>query len=87
MKKELFEKADVTASIYHQSEHALGSLGITQGHFACLFSVIEVRMSNIVIQYRISLSNSEFRVSQHFRVDGDIFENGLRVDADLFYCG
>ena len=42
-------------------------------------------MSNIVIEYRILLSNSEFRMSQRFRVDRDIFENGPRVDADLFY--
>ena len=60
VKTELFENADVTASIYHPSEHALCSLGITRGHFVCLFSFIEVRMSNIVIEYRISLSNSEF---------------------------
>ena len=42
-------------------------------------------MSNIVIEYRILLSNSEFRMSQRFRVDRDIFESGPRVDADLFY--
>ena len=41
-------------------------------------------MSNIVIEYRILLSNSEFRMSQRFRVDRDIFENGPRVDADPF---
>ena len=87
VKTELFENADVTASSYHQSEHALGSLGITQGRVACLFSFIEVRMSNIVIEYRILLSNSEFRKSQRFRVDGDIFENGPRVDANLFLYG
>ena len=44
-------------------------------------------MSNIVIEYGILLSNSEFRMSQHFRVDRDIFENGPRVDADLFLYG
>ena len=87
VKTELFENADVTASIYLQSEHALGSLGITRGHVACLFSFIEVRVSNIVIEYRILPSNSEFRMSQRFRVDGDIFENGPRVDADLFLDG
>ena len=85
VKTELFENADVTVSIYHQSEHALGSLGITRGHVACLFSFIEVLMSNIVIEYRILLSNSEFRMAQRFRVDGDIFENGPRVDSDLFF--
>ena len=59
VKTELFENADVTVSIYDVSEHALGSLGITRGHFACPFSFIEVRMPNIVIDYGISLSNIE----------------------------
>ena len=86
VKTELFENADVTASIYHPSEHALlCSLGITRGHVACLFSFIEVLMSNIVFEHRILLSTSKFRMSQCFRVDGDIFENGPRVDADVFY--
>ena len=67
-----------------QSEHVLGSLGIMLGHVACLFSFIEVLISNIVIEYRILLSNSKSRMSQGFRVDGDIFENGPRVYADLF---
>ena len=43
VKTELFENADVTASIYDVSEHAHGSLGITQGHFDCLFSFVKVR--------------------------------------------
>ena len=42
-------------------------------------------MSNIAIEYRISLSNSEFQMSQRFRVAGNIFENGPREDEDLFY--
>ena len=42
-KTELFENADITASIYDVSEHAHGSLGITQGHFDRLFSFVEVR--------------------------------------------
>ena len=58
-----FQNADVTASIYDVSEHAFGSLGITRGHFACLFSFIEVRMPNIVIDYGISLSNIELSVT------------------------
>ena len=41
VKTELFENADVTASGVYVSEHAHGSLGITRGHFACLFSSIE----------------------------------------------
>ena len=43
MKTELFENADVTASIYDVPEHAHGSLGTTKGHFDCLFSFVEVR--------------------------------------------
>ena len=41
-------------------------------------------MSNIAIEYRFSLSNSEFQRSQRFGVDGEIFENGPRVDENLF---
>ena len=44
-------------------------------------------MSNIVNECRIILSNSEFRMSQGFRMDRDIFENGPRVDADPFLYG
>ena len=43
LKTELSENADVKASICDVPEHAHGSLGITRGHFACLFSFIEVR--------------------------------------------
>ena len=43
VKTELFENADVTASIYDVPEHAHGSLGITQGYFDCLFSFVKVR--------------------------------------------
>ena len=85
MRTELFENADVTASIYFPPDLALRSLGITRGQFPCLFSLIKVRMSNIVIEYRISLSKIEFRMSQRFHVDGDIFENAPRVDEDLFF--
>ena len=59
LKTELFENADVTVLIYCISEHALGALGITRGHFAGLFSFIEARMPNIIIDYGISLSNIE----------------------------
>ena len=40
---ELFENADVTASIYDVPEHAQRCLGITQGDFDCLFSFVRVR--------------------------------------------
>ena len=43
VKTELFENADVTASIYDVSEHAQRSSGITQGHLDCLFSFVKVR--------------------------------------------
>ena len=43
VKTELFENDDVKASIKDVSEQAYGSLGITQGHYDCLFSFIEVR--------------------------------------------
>ena len=43
VKTELFENADVKASIYDVSEHAHGSLGKPKGHFDCLFSFVEVR--------------------------------------------
>ena len=43
VKTELFENTDITASIYDVSEHAHGPLGITQGHFDCLFSFVKVR--------------------------------------------
>ena len=67
VKTELFENADVTASIHYVSEHAHGSLGITQGHFACLFF------------YRSS--NIEVCMWQRLRVDGDLFKNSPHVDA------
>ena len=37
VKVELFENADVTASIYDAAEHAHGSSGIMQGNFDFLF--------------------------------------------------
>ena len=74
VKTELFEDADVTASIYDVSEHAHGSLGITQGHFDCLL-------------FYCQISNSRVRMQQRLRVDGDIFENAPRVDADIFLYG
>ena len=43
VKTELLENAYVTVSIYDVSEHAHGSLGITQRHFCCLFSFVKVR--------------------------------------------
>ena len=74
VKTELFENADVTASIYDVSEHAHGSLGITQGHFDRLFFV--------------KFRKVEFECSSVFVwTGGDIFENVPRVDADIFLYG
>ena len=42
-----FENADVIASIYDVSEHAQGSLGISQGHFDCLFSFVKGRTEEV----------------------------------------
>ena len=67
MKTEILENADVTASICFISEHALGSLEITRGQFAFLFSVIEARVSN-TSNFIIDL-----RMSQRFRAHADIF--------------
>ena len=47
VKTELFENADVTASIYDVPEHAQGSLGISQGHFDCLFSFVKGRTEEV----------------------------------------
>ena len=61
---ELFENADMTISIYFLSllEHELGSLGIMRGHFACLFSFIEVRMPNrsSIMEFRYRISHCEY---------------------------
>ena len=53
-------------SIYHPSEHVLGSLEITRGYFACLFSFIEARMLNIVIEYQISFRTANFELHSVF---------------------
>ena len=47
VKTKLFENADVTVSFYDVPEHAHGSLGITQGHFDCLFSFVKVRTEEL----------------------------------------
>ena len=82
VKTELFENADVTASIYDVSEHAHGSLGITQGHFDCLFSFVKVRTAefecSIVGETRYALSEEAYvspllwvtaHVQKHFGVE------------------
>ena len=74
VKTELFENADITVSIHNPPEHAHGALGITQGHFDSLFSSVKVR-------------KAEFESKKRLRVDGDIFENAPRVDADIFLYG
>ena len=71
MRTELFENADVTASIYYVSEHTHGSLGIMQGQFDCLFSFIEVR-------------TSKFACSSAFVWTG-IFSKTLLVGTRIFF--
>ena len=58
VKRELFENADVTVSIYDVSEHAHGSSGITQGHFDSLLSIVkfqtvEFECSSVFVWTRI----------------------------------
>ena len=71
VKTELFENADVTAWIYHVSDNAHGSLGITGGHFACLFSFLKVR-------------TEEFECSSVF-VWTEIFSKTLLVWTRIFF--
>ena len=85
VKTELFENADVTVSIYDVSEHALGSLGIKRGHFACPFSFIEVRMPNIDIGYGISLSNIELYECHSVFVWTGIFSKTLLMWTRIFF--
>ena len=47
VKTELFENADVTASIYDVPEHSHRSLGITHGHFDCLFSFVKFEQRSL----------------------------------------
>ena len=71
VKTELFENADVTASIYDVSEHAHGSLGITQGHFDCLLSIVKFQ-------------TVEFECSSVFVWTG-IFSKTLLVWTRIFF--
>ena len=71
VKTELFENADVKASICDIPEHAHGSLGITRGHFACLFSFIEAR-------------TAEFESSCVF-VWTEVFSKTLLVWMQIFF--
>ena len=76
MKTDLFEYADVTASIYHPSEQALGSLGITQGHFVICFG--------LRIPHNIRVDGDIFENAPH--VDADFFikcwPNALNFSLD-----
>ena len=78
VKTELFENADVKASMYDVSEHAHGSLGTTKGHFDCLSSFVEVRTakfecSSVFVWTRIFLKTDKKRCvfkNIRIRVDG-----------------
>ena len=72
MKTELFENAGVTASIYDVSEHAHGSLVITQGQFDCLLSILKFQIV-------------EFECSSVFVWTG-IFLKTLLVWTRIFFC-
>ena len=86
VKTELFENADVTASIYYISYHALRSLGIMRGHFACLCTSIEIQMSNFECS-RSAIS----RVENAPHLDADIFDSlrikKMRFQKDPDTCG
>ena len=71
VKTELFKNADIKASICDLPEHAHGSLGITRGHFACLFSCIEAQ-------------TAEFESSCVFMCTG-IFSKTLLVWTRIFF--
>ena len=73
VKTELFENADVTASIYDVSEHAHGSLGQQKGILIVCFllSKFEQRSLNVAAS---SCRRGYFRNAP--RVDANLFENG-----------
>ena len=73
VKTELFENADVTASIYDVPEHAHGSLGITQGHFDYLFLLLKFEQK--------SLNAAASSCGRGY------FRNAPRVDADTYSYG
>ena len=86
MKTELFDNADVTASILYISEHELGSMGIIRGQFAYLFSFMEVGTSNIVSKYRVFLSKIKSRISQHCgRVATNLFDTNKKEAFSKIY--
>ena len=77
VKTELFENADDTASIYDVSEHAHGSLGITEGHFVCFLSFVKVRAaefecSSVFVWTRIFLcTDKKICVFKNIRIRVD----------------
>ena len=97
VKTELFENADVAASIYYISEHGLGSSGIPRGHFACLFSFVEIGISNferssvlvwtkifsktLLVWTRIFLCGHKKMRSKNIRIRADA---AIRLDPGSF---
>ena len=89
-KIEVFKNADITSSlIYHISKHALCSLRISQGHFAYLFSFVEVRnvehryrKLNLIIAHRIlnvrTFSRGRRYLSKHFPCECRTFLYGKK---------
>ena len=94
VKTELFENADVTASICDVSEHAHGSLGITQGHFDCLFPIVELRTAKfecscVFVWTRIFSKTLPVWTRMFFYPDKKrcVFKNiRMRVDEALLPC-
>ena len=88
VKTELFENDDVTASIYDVSEQAHGSLGITQGHFDCLFSFVKARTaelecSSIFVWTGIFSKTLLVRTRLFFtRINEDAFSKNSRIRMD-----
>ena len=95
VKTELFENADVTASIYEVPQHAHGSLGITQGHFDCLFSFVKVRTeefecSSVFVWARIFFHTDKkrcFFINIRIRVDGASVIMDLKRYNHKFFKG
>ena len=71
MKTELFENADVTVPICDVPEYAHGSLGITQGHFDCLFSFVKVQ-------------KEELEYSSVFVADAQDIDDAVRKWTQIF---
>ena len=84
---EAFENADVTASIYRPSEHALGSLGIMRGKHGYRLSDLEFH--GVFVWTGIFLNNdaSIFYMDKKMRFQKypNTCERGLSKECTLCY--